>query len=152
MASINEVRNHRTIIPAAQTAGEIQRVLASNGASKIMLEYDGKYEPIAISFAIFDHGREQYFKLPVNPEAMLARLKKDSRVSRQNRTIEQATMVAWRNVLMWIEAQLEFVKDGQVELSQVMLPYLLVSNNKTVWEQFRDSGLLLGDGGNTNAT
>lgn len=147
MANSNEVRNYSTKIPAARTVGEIQALLAANGARRIMVEYSGNSEPTAVSFAISVHGREQYFRLPINPAATLERLRSDDRAQRRGvATQEQAYCTSWRNVLMWIEAQLEFVKDGQVELAQVMLPYLLVEENQTLWQKFRERPLLTAGG------
>ena len=150
MANKTEVRNYSTTISAAKTVGEIQALLAANGASRIMTEYDAGADPTAVSFILTIGNLEHAFRLPIDPASTLERLKKDPRVNWKRKTSEHAAKVSWRNVKMWVEAQLEFVKDGQVSLAQVMLPYRLVSEHQTMWDQFAESQLKLGGGNHAN--
>lgn len=56
-------------------------------------------------------------------------------------TRAQAERVAWRVIKDWIAAQLAIVETQMVELDQVMLPYLHVDGDRTLYESYRDQEL-----------
>jgi len=134
------------------TFDKIQRVLAENGAKKIMYDYssDGKLE--SISFAIELKGKPIGFRLPANIDKVVeimyggkdhwGQTKKPSDAQR-----EQAYKTGWANIRDWIDAQLALVKTQQVEIAQVFLPYMVTKNGKTLYDQVvTDPSFLLGSG------
>lgn len=138
--------NYTTKIPAAQTVGECQALLAKSGASAVAVEYqDG--EPTGLSFRLdTPHGRRD-FTLPVNIEGMHAVLRKADRdgmfaamhVRRgQFAELEHAANVAWRVVRDWLEANLALIAAGMAGLDEVMLPYLHVAPDKTLYAAYRE--------------
>jgi hypothetical protein len=50
------ILNYTTKIDAKKTVGEIQDILASHGASKIMIDYENSV-PIAITFQVNTNGQ-----------------------------------------------------------------------------------------------
>ncbi len=49
---------------------------------------------------------------------------------------EQAGRVAWRVLKDWLEGQLALIDAGAVELEQVMLPWVHVDHEKTLWQAY----------------
>src|ERR1700735_2400652 len=104
--------NYTTKIPATQTVGECQALLAKSGASAVAVEYqDG--EPTGLSFRLdTPHGRRD-FTLPVNIAGIrqvlvnaeragqFASLKKSASAFT---TEQHAANVAWRVIRDWLEA------------------------------------------------
>lgn len=65
------IKNYTTKIDCYQSIGEIQGVLAKNGARKIMIDYDNTGLPVGIAFAIQTQQQMQAFILPVNIVAVI---------------------------------------------------------------------------------
>lgn len=120
------IKNYTTKVPASRTASEIQELLARHGASKVMSEYEGDGSPTGICFEI--GGRT--FRLPVRVRSV-EKLLDDQGV---NSSPKRAEMVAWRNVKDWIAAQIAMVEIGQVNLDEVMLPYMIDVYGHTLYE------------------
>jgi hypothetical protein len=135
--------NYTTKIPADKTITEIQRILATHGASAILTEYDDNGYITAISFKIRLREHEIGFRLPSDWRPVKQVLEKQ-RVERRYQTQEQALMVAWRIVKDWVEAQMAIVETKMVTMDQVFLPYAITREGKTLYEQVKDSPLLLG--------
>ena len=51
--------------------------------------------------------------------------------------------MAWRILKDWIEAQLAIVQAGLVTIDEVMLPYLRMSADKTLYAVMREQRLAL---------
>lgn len=131
------IKNYSTKVPAAQTVGEIQAILARHGASRVMLEYGEGGRVLGVSFIVPDAGS---FRLPAKAEAVL-RVMRRQKVSCDEKRAEN---VAWRNVKDWVDAQMALVETGQAEVAEVMLPYML-DNGRTLYEVMAER--MLGDGG-----
>ena len=141
------INNYTTKIKCAKTVGEIQEMLADHGADTINLEYRDRL-PSAVSFTVVNGGSSVAFRLPINPDALLTRMIEADTVPSRLCTIEHARRVAWRNVRQWLQAQLQFIADGQVEFAQAMLPYALMPDGRgTVYELIESRQLLLGTSG-----
>jgi hypothetical protein len=138
--------NYTTKITAAQSVGECQALLARSGASAVAVEYDAG-EPVGLSFRLdTPHGRRD-FTLPVNIDGMHAVLRKADRdgmfaamhVRAGHFTSEQhAANVAWRVVKDWLEANLALIAAGMAGLDEVMLPYLHVAPERTLYQAYRE--------------
>ena len=143
--------NYTTRIPAAQTALEVQGILARHGAKAVMIQYadDGSAE--ALSFQIKHGDGALGFRLPIEPNAVLKVLgeqydsgKLRSHQPRPNR--EQAVKVAWRILKDWVEAQMAILETQMVTMEQIFLPYMLTGENKTLYEVMVDRGFYLPEG------
>lgn len=136
------IKNYTTKIDCYQSIGEIQGVLAKNGARKIMIDYDNTGLPVGIAFAIQTQQQIQAFILPANIDGVMSVFKKQNLKA----DVEQAKRTAWRNVRDWIMAQMAFIESGNVQMDEIFLPYLS-DGKKTLYQAYKSGQLLLGDGG-----
>lgn len=136
--------NYTTKIGVVQTVSEIQKALASHGATRIATDYtDGK--PSGIAFALPTPAGTRLFNLPVNVPAV-AKLLADQREGRngydRNGRVdarpEQAERVAWRVTRDWLLAQLAIIEAQMATLDQIMLPYMQWDADRTLYDAFRD--------------
>ena len=126
-----------------QTSAEIESILMKYGLTKFMKNYkDGSV--IGCVFGIKIDGKEVPISLPVNWEPLFEMSRQGK--TKYIRTKEQAQRVAWRQVLRWIEAQLAIVNIGMVELGEVFLPYVLVQENRTVYQEIKSRNFTLLEG------
>lgn len=157
MASTGRPLNYSTAIPAAQTVGECQQLLARSGAAAVAVHYEDA-EPAGLSFRLdTPHGRRD-FTLPVNVagiQAVIAGMLRDNpphvSVAARNKLAsrEHATRVAWRVVKDWLEANLALIAAQMATLDEVMLPYLQVDDSRTLYQAYRErEGALALDTGN----
>ena len=123
---------------ATKTAGEIQSLLSHFGIERMQTTY-AKGECIGLDFIINIDGSDIPFSLPVRWEPVLELLKR-SKVARSLRTPEQARRVAWRQVFRWVQAQLALVETGQVKVEEIFMPYIMVNNSQTMFEQLTEKG------------
>lgn len=132
------VLNYTTTIAASKTIGEMQTMLAEGGAARIAVEYDGG-SASGMSFQLITPHGERVFTLPVDVDAMqrlLTRQRKGN--SRVKTDREQAERVAWRVMKDWLAAQLALVETQMAALDQVMLPYLHVDGERTLYAAYKD--------------
>ncbi len=137
--------NYTTTIPVAQTVGECQSVLAMAGAASVAVHYDDG-QPSGLSFTLKTPHGTRAFTLPVDVPAMHAALRKTDfsslKASRakldQLNSREHAANVAWRVVKDWLEANLALIAARMATIDEVMLPYLIVGDDRTLWEAYRE--------------
>lgn len=133
------VLNYTTRVDALRTIGEIQALLAKQGATRIATEYaDGT--PIGVAFGLKTPHGERFFELPVDVAAMQRLLAKNSPNGGMSvsafRSREHAERVAWRVVKDWLEAQLTLVQTQMAAIDQVLLPYLRVDEHRTLYAAY----------------
>jgi len=141
--------NYTTTIAPAKSIGEMQTMLARHGASAVATRYT-KGEPSGLSFTLATPVGERAYTLPVNVDGVLAALRADPKVRRANSryiTPEHATRVAWRVAKDWLEAQLAIIEANMASLDQVMLPYLHVDGELTMYQAFLDQQTRAIEGG-----
>lgn len=140
--------NYTTKIDADKTAGEISKMLAKAGAQAILTEYDETSTYIkSISFRINLEGNVISFRLPSDWQPVLEVMQRDGKIPRSFKTQEQAVRVAWRIVKDWVEAQLALIETRMVTTTQVFLPYAVMKNGQTLFENVsQNPQFLLGDG------
>lgn len=139
------ILNYTTKVPAQKSIGEIQSMLASHGATKIVLDYDSRGQPSGLAFAIAVDGKPIYFALPCQADGVLAAMQKDKKVSRSLCTQTHALSVAWRILKDWCAAQCAVIDARLVVIEQVFLPYAVTRSGETLYEHFKSgkSNLLL---------
>jgi hypothetical protein len=132
--------NYTTSVPVNRSITEVQKILAKAGASSVQIEYV-ETQPIGVGFTLrTPHGRRS-FLLPVDVPAMHTLLAADAaagKIRRAYGTPEHAARVAWRVIKDWLEAQLALIDARMAALDQVMLPYLLVDEDRTLYAAYRD--------------
>ncbi|QIP16799.1 hypothetical protein G8759_31240 [Spirosoma aureum] len=127
--------NYTTKIEAAKTVGEIQQTLSKNGVRKIVVDYDSEGNPIALTFVIDWNNIPTLYALPCRWEGVLKVLNRSPKVTKANRTKEQALRVAWRILKDWIEAQLAITEAELASVPEVFLPYLVTSTGDTLYSR-----------------
>lgn len=135
------IKNYTTKVDVYQSLGEIQGVLAKNGARKIMIDYDENGNPVGVTFGINTPQGSLGFLLPANIEGVLKVFAKQK--VKPDR--EQAERTAWRNIRDWVLAQMAFVEAGNVEVDEVFLPYLTDGKGRTLYQVYQSGQLLLGN-------
>jgi len=129
------ILNYTTTIAVEKTLGEIQGILARHGIKSISLEYS-KGIPTGLTFVIPTQFGDRQFRLPANLggiQKTLQRQYQEGRVAPRFATPEHAARVAWRILKDWIAAQMAIVEAGMVRLDEVMLPYLLADDGRTLY-------------------
>lgn len=139
--------NYSTAIPVAKTVAECQALLAEAGAASVAVHYENK-EPAGLSFTLKTPHGTRAFSLPVNVGGAHVLIKDMLRknpphVSRAQlnklAARKHAGDVAWRVARDWLEASLALVAAGMAEVTEVMLPYLVVGgDDRTLWEAYRE--------------
>jgi len=127
--------NYTTTIKANKTVSEIQELLSSKGAKKIMLDYDENRLISQLSFCINHNGNDIHFILPSNWQGVLRALKKH-KVSKKYQTQEHAINVCWRIIRTWLLAQMAIIESGQIELPTLFLHSAIMQNGRTVADNF----------------
>lgn len=128
--------NYTTKIAASKTIAEMQNALAKHGASSISTHFeDGLASGLSFSLPT-PHG-VRVFSLPVDCAAVW-RLLRAQKVASSLSTEAQAQRVAWRVAKDWLLAQLALIEAQMATLDQVMLPYLHVDGDKTLYAAYRE--------------
>lgn len=136
------IKNYTTSIDVYKSLEEIQGALASHGARKIMVDYDGAGQPTGVMFGIDTPYGPRGFCLPANVEgvrSVFSRQKVKAKAGQAERT-------AWRNVRDWVMAQMAIIEAGQVEMEEVFLPYLTDGRGRTLYQLYQGGQLALGSG------
>jgi len=58
----------------------------------------------------------------------------------------QSEQVAWRICKTWLEAQITLINLEQAKIEEVFLPYLVMPNNNTLFEEMQNNNFLLPSG------
>lgn len=130
------ILNYTTEISVGKTVGEISEMLRLHGASDILTSYDDDKNPVRVSFRTKTQWGPRGFSLPANAQGVYAVLCKQAsarKIPRKFTSMEQAHRVAWRIVREWLASQLAMIEADLVSLEQVMLGYLMVSPDKSLY-------------------
>lgn len=141
--------NYTTTVPVARTIGQVHQLLVNAGASQIMSNYSDS-RPTGIMFTIATANGNRAFSLPVQVESVAAVLQRDRQIQPRFKTPEHAERVAWRILKDWLEAQLALIQTEMVTFEEVMLPYMLASDGRSMYELYLSGQLAtpaLGTGG-----
>lgn len=137
--------NYTTSVPVRRTIGVVQGLLVEAGARAVSTAYDEVGRPTGIAFQVQTAYGPRTFQLPVNAQRVEGVLRRD-KVPPKYQTPEHAERVAWRILKDWLEAQLAIIRAETATLDQVMLPYMVGDNGRTVYELYRDQQLALTTG------
>ena len=144
--------NYTTTVAVERTLAEVQSMLGRSGAAAVATSYEPDGTPSGVQFVLRLSGGEYAYALPVDVAAMhrallAAEKRGDFRGSKKAAgtftSTAQARRVAWRVVKDWLEAQLALIAAGQARVEQVMLPYLRVDAEHTLFESWAERTLSL---------
>ena len=143
---MSSVVNYTTAVPVMQSLSEMQERLAASGASHIGVSYEDGY-PIALTFGLRGPHGQRHFTVPVDVDAMQrllrahedeGRFKSQRKAKGHFTTREHAARVAWRVMKDWLAATLAIVETQMLRLDEVMLPYLMVDEEHTLAQRYRE--------------
>ena len=136
--------NYSTKVPAQRTIAEIAAMLVRQGADAIATTYTDQL-PTGLSFKLSTPHGPRAFSLPVDIDAVNRLLIAQEQSGEMRKSAgkltsrDHAASVAWRVLKDWVAAQLAIIEAQMATLDQVMLPYLHVDGELTLYEQFRQS-------------
>lgn len=143
--------NYTTTISVTQTVGEIQSLLAKNGARSIQVDYDDNGEPCALAFSVQTPMGQHAYRLPANIDAAFRILRsRPEKYRAQKKGLPdraQAARVAWRILKDWIEAHMALIDLSMSTLPEIMLPWMIAGRDgETVYQLFERRQLALPSG------
>lgn len=130
--------NYTTTIDPQKSVSECISILARHGARAIAMTYDNGM-PGGLHFRVQTAFGDRGYSLPTNTagtHAVLQKAYQAGKIPKAKATIEQAQRTSWRVVKMWLEAQLALIEAGLVDLPQVMLPFMIDDEGRTVYQRF----------------
>ena len=129
-----------TRIAPERTVAEIQQILASHGASAILMDFEAM-KVSAVSFRYDVGGQQVPFRLPCRWQAVETMLRKSGKRPKSDDTFEAwARRVAWRHILRWVESQMALAETGQVKVHEVFFAYIQTRTGQTVFEMQEQRG------------
>lgn len=146
---MNRLANYTTIVSAQKTIAEIEMILVKHGARQILMNYSDDEVIESLSFIVLTPYGNMPIRLPVYPDAILKVLGRQG-VPLHLQTREQAVKIAWRIVKDWVRAQMAILETEMVKIEQIFLPYMVIQNNKTLYEVMVDRHLALPQGKEEN--
>lgn len=130
-----------TDVEASKTIGQIQEYLVRMGASEIMTTFDEKTrDPAAVYFRLKVGGNAIPFQLPARVEPVYKILHAGRNWRTEDSDREQAKRTAWRQIYRWIMAQLAMIETGMVTAEEVLMPYIQVAPNETLYQRAVNGG------------
>lgn len=139
--------NYTTQIDVHKTLGEIQKILVTHGARKLMYDYDVDGHINSLCFSIITPDGERGIKLPANVPAIHEVLKQQKKAGkiRTNPDYAQSERVAWRIIKDWVEAQMAILETQMVQFEEIFLPYMLNRQGQTFFEAYQHKQLMSGE-------
>lgn len=139
------IKDIYTTKKAEQIVQEVETILAKYGASKIMKEFGDDGKPYSLSFMVRFRDREMPFRLPVKVSEVYRWMELEKRAGnyKGKTDYEQAYRIAWTVLRNWVRSQLEMITINQVDLAEVMMPYLQVSPTQSLYDKYKDNILNL---------
>lgn len=134
----NGPMNYTTTIDAGKSASECIAILARHGARAVAMTYDNGL-PGGLHFQVATAFGDRAYSLPTNTAGthrVLEKAYRAGRIPRSKATLDQAQRTSWRVVKVWLEAQLALIEAGLVDLPQVMLPFMIDDEGRTVYQRF----------------
>jgi len=140
---------YTTQIEPAKTIAEIQETLVKHGAKSVLCNYNDSGKIESLSFSIRTPKREIAIKLPCDPkpvQEVLRQQYEEGKIPRRFAEDEhQALRVAWRIVFYWVESQMAILETRMVKMEQIFLPYAIMRNGRTLFENMKKKTFALLD-------
>ena len=145
------LKNYTTDKSYLRTIPEIEQLLISIGAQKILKDYDTQGNCTAISFIISFDGRNIPIKLPARidriPLALRRLYNEDKSLTSNQRTLLKKAMsdnnrarnIGWRIIQDWLEAQIAVKTLDQINMLEALLPFTVMREGKTMYELLEEN-------------
>ena len=131
------IKNYSARGPVSKYYGKIQEVLIKHGASGIQMMFDGDGRISAIAFMLpSPNSGSMTFQLPCDWRRFQIVLKKQGVAKWKND--DYAYMVAWANLLDWVEAQMTLYETQMVSMPQIFLPFVESKDGRTLFEHIAE--------------
>lgn len=117
----------------------IEKTLSTHGAKQIVRDYDGQGRITAIAFVIETAKGRMMVRLPARFDRVEAILKEQGYRYKP----EQPYRTAWATIRDWVEDQMAILDWEMVKLEEIFLPYAIMKNGQTFFENAEASGFLL---------
>lgn len=130
------MKNYTSRVPPEQSVAEIEAILVQAGARGITKDY-AQGEVVSITFLIETGELPVQIRLPANPPAVLAVLRKKVRnlTAHKLKQLEsQAKRTAWRLMFDWVQVQLSLIEMHQAEIRQVFMPYIVNAQGESLYQ------------------
>lgn len=137
------LKNYTSEVPVERTLQNIQKILSSNGADRVTIEYF-KGIAVGVFFVINTNNKPLQIKLPARLEKVPYALY--GRDVHSEKEKQQVYRTAWKNIHDWIDAQMALVKTDMVKMEEVFLPYMQDKEGITLFERMEQRGFLLSSG------
>ena len=141
--------NYTTKIPYEKTMAQVEAILMTHGARAIHKRIDLEGHVSALMFSLSTPDGELPIRLPVDADAtceVLRRQYDNREIERRFTTKDHARRVAWRIVKDWLEAQVWLVETEMAKMEEILLPYLMVEKDRTLYEAMKERHFLLRPG------
>ena len=145
MARERFVKSASTRTPVTNSRGELERLLTRYGCSSFAVETDYEAGRATVSFVVLDSQEAGAARVPVRLEvrtrdvydALYGRPTKSVQVSGRwqqvldptgydQQKIAQAERVAWRQLILWVDAALSAAATGLQKISEAFLAHTLI--------------------------
>lgn len=134
------ILNYSTQIDSMKTIGEVQKVLVSHGAKKIITDFDDDGTPKALTFQLSVKDQVVAYSLPANWNGVLKAMEKQ-KVPKKFINKEQAIRISWRILKDWVEAQMAIVESELAGMAEVFLPYTVMKTGNTLYQEIESGSL-----------
>lgn len=134
--------NYTTTVAVEKTVAEVGLILARHGVTSTTTTYDPSGRADGIGFALRTPHGVREFHLRVAVDGVHALIRDDPKARARGPkfvTREQAERIAWRVTCDWIKAQIALVEAHLATMPEVMLPYLLVAPETTLFDRYKAS-------------
>jgi hypothetical protein len=135
--------NYSTGVASSVTAAEMSKLLSAHGASRVTVVFEpgasGRH--IGLEFTLPTPHGPRVFALPIDVDAVHRLLEKQAKgkvIRKGFSNAEQAERTAWRVAKNWLAAQLAIIEAQMATLDEVMLPYLLGDDGRTLYAAYRE--------------
>jgi hypothetical protein len=150
------LKNYTSEVPVSQTIHRIEQVLIKSGVCGITKEYaDTNGTIAALTFRLYSFDSQVTIRLPVSKDSALDALWLDyadgDKLSDDGQSLHwsskkkkqrsdftaQAERTAWKIMQDWVEVQMSMIQMKQAEPMQVFLPYVMVDDQTSVFQQIK---------------
>lgn len=131
-ASKGFVKSRDTRTPVANSRAELERLLARYGCSEFTVRQNYDEHTATIGFIVPDDLRKGAAKVPVRFDLDITRVGRalfradGSAAALTEWELAQADRVAWRQLILWVDAALSAASAGMQKVSEAFLAHTLV--------------------------
>lgn len=141
----NKIKNYTSKVPVNRTISQIETLLASIGAKRMVKDYEDK-KVVSLSFVYEINGTDLAFQLPAKTESVYHVLSKGKKLNntQRDKLQSQAERTAWRILLNWVEVQVAMIECDQLEFMQIFFTHLIdMGTGETFYQKLKSNNFKL---------